>query len=285
MIAVTGATGALGQLVIGKLLEKVDAKQVLGLVRDPQNTGPLASLGIQLRQADYNQPQTLVDAFKGVTRLLLISSNAIGSRVAQHKAVIDAAKQTGVEVLVYTSVLKADNNPMILAQEHQPTEDYINASGLPAVILRNGWYTENYTQSLDGILQAGAVFGAAKDGEFYTAPRGDYAEAAARVLLEPDEHLGQTYELAGDTSFTLTEFAAEISKLTSRDIAYNNMTMQDLQKHLEEVGLPAGFAAALADSEHYAAEGYLVDKSGALSGLLGRATMPWQNTLKTQLTQ
>lgn len=283
MIAVTGANGALGQLVIENLLKKVDATGVVGLVRDAQNASQLTSRGIIMRNADYNQPDTLVEALKGVTRLLLISSNAIGSRVAQHQAVIDAAKQAGVEVLVYTSVLKADNNPMILGKEHLPTETYLKASGIPNVILRNGWYTENYTQGITNILQTGAVIGTAQDGEFYTAPRADYAEVAANILAEPSNHIGQTYELAGDSAFTLAQFAQEISKLTDKQVSYQNVSMEDLQKHLEDVGLPEGFAAALADSEYYAAQGYLVDKSGTLCSLLGRKTVPWQETLKHSL--
>jgi NAD(P)H dehydrogenase (quinone) len=283
MIAVTGANGALGQLVVKRLMSKMPAGQIVGLVRDPQNAGHLVGTGIELRQADYDIPESLEDALKGVDKLLLISSNAIGSRVPQHRAVIDAAKNVGVELLVYTSVLKADTNPMILAKEHPPTEDYLKASGVPSVILRNGWYTENYTQGIADILKVGAVYGAAQDGKFYTATRADYAEAAANVLLSPEVYIGETLELAGDSGFTLKQFAAEISQQTGKDIPYKDIGVEEFQNLLLEAGLPAGFAAALADSEAYAAQGFLVEESGTLSELLGRATTAWQDTLNAAI--
>ena len=272
MIAITGANGQLGQLVINSLLQKTAAADIVALVRNPDNAQALKDLGVEVRKADYNQPDTLTSALAGVHKLLLISGSEVGQRVPQHTAVIEAAKAAGVELFAYTSILKADTNPMILAQEHKVTEELIQQSGLPAVILRNGWYSENYTQSLPVVLETGAVADAASDGRFSTASRKDYAEAAAVVLTSSENHAGKTYELAGDQSFTLSDYAAEISRQSSKHIQYSNMAQQDFAELLVQVGLPEGFAAALADSGVQANKGWLEDNSGTLGRLIGRPT-------------
>jgi NAD(P)H dehydrogenase (quinone) len=248
MIAVTGATGQLGPLVIQKLLSRVEASQIVALARNPEKLADLVKQGVQVRQADYSQPETLGAALDGVKRLLLISSSEVGARVPQHQAVIDAAKTVNLELFAYTSILKSDESPLMLAAEHRSTEAAIKEAGLPAVILRDGWYTENYTMNIAGVLQAGAVAGAAGDGKFSTARRSDYAEAAA-IVLTSEGHIGQCYELAGDEAFTLTQFAAEIGRQTGKEIPFQNMSGEDFCRLLVQIGLPEGFAAALADSE------------------------------------
>ncbi|UTW47936.1 SDR family oxidoreductase [Bacterioplanoides sp. SCSIO 12839] len=272
MIAITGANGQLGQLVINSLLQKTAAADIVALVRNPDNAQALKDLGVEVRKADYNQPDTLTSALAGVHKLLLISGSEVGQRVPQHTAVIEAAKAAGVELFAYTSILKADTNPMVLAQEHKVTEELIQQSGLPAVILRNGWYSENYTQSLPVVLETGAVADAASDGRFSTASRKDYAEAAAVVLTSSENHAGKTYELAGDQSFTLSDYAAEISRQSGKHIQYSNMAQQDFAELLVQVGLPEGFAAALADSGVQASKGWLEDNSGTLGRLIDRPT-------------
>ena len=271
MIAITGANGQLGQLVIKSLLEKVKADNIVALVRNPDKAESLRVLGIDIRQADYNEPATLNKALQGIDKVLLISSNDVGNRAPQHEAVIQAAKEAGVNLLAYTSILKAETSPLVLAKEHQITERMIQESDLPAVILRNGWYTENYTDSIAGVLDAGAVAGAAAKGKLHTATRKDYAEAAA-VVLTSDNQAGQVYELAGDEGFTLEEYAAEIAKQTGKDIVYSNMSEVQFAQLLSQIGLPEGFAQALADSEAHAANGWLADDSKTLSKLIGRDT-------------
>jgi len=284
MIAITGANGQLGQLVIHSLLQQTDAANIVALVRNPDNAGSLMALGIEVRQADYNQPQTLTAALAGVQQLLLISSSEVGQRVEQHQAVIDAASQAQVSLLVYTSILKADRNPMLLAQEHKITEQRIQQSGLPAVILRNGWYSENYTGNIVAVLNSGSVVGAAADGVFSTASRQDYAAAAAQVLLHPHSHIGQTYELAGDQGFTLAGYAAEIARQTADAVSYRNLEQAEYAALLQQFGLPQGFAAALADAEACAAEGWLADDSQTLSRLLGRPTTPLVDSVRQALS-
>ncbi|MGR2738031.1 SDR family oxidoreductase [Billgrantia sp. Q4P2] len=283
MIGITGATGQLGRLVIQHLLTLTDASNIIALVRSPDNAEDLRAEGVTVRQADYDQPESLSTALAGVQKLLLISSNAVGQRVPQHQAVIDAAKREGVRLFAYTSLLKADTSPLILAQEHRETEAAIQASGLPAVLLRNGKYTETYTESLGGVLQAGAVAGAAGEGVLNTATRSDLAEATARVLTSTDDEAGRVYELAGDDGFTLADYAREIARQTGKSIQYHHLTEQDFTGMLVKIGLPEGFAAALADAEARAAEGWLADNSGDLSRLLGRPTTSLSDSIKAAL--
>lgn len=279
MIAVTGATGQLGQLVIKSLLKKVPASTIVAIARNPEKAKDIRDLGVEVRQADYDRPHTLAPALVGVNKLLLISSSAVGQRVAHHKAVINEAVRAGVNLLAYTSVLKADESPMALAQEHKITEKMIKASGLPAVILRNGWYTENYTQSIGAVLESGIVAGAAEQGRFNTAPRQDYAEAAAVVLTNNDNHVGKIYELAGDQGFTLNEFAQAIAKQSGKTIRYENLKATDFAEFLMTIGLPQGFADALADSEVQAARGWLASEDRTLRRLIGRSTTPLETMI------
>jgi len=283
MIAITGANGQLGRLVITSLLEKTDAANIIALVRNPDSAAELKTLGIEVRQADYNKPETLINAFEGVDKLLLISGSEVGSRVQQHQAVIDAVKDKGLTLFAYTSILKADASPMILAQEHKVTEQAIKDAGLPAVILRNGWYSENYTQSIGGVLAGGTVAGAAEQGKLHTAARKDYAEAAAIVLTSELSHVGNVYELAGDEGFTLGQYAAEISRQSGKHIQFQSMAGGDFANLLVQIGLPEGFAGVLADAEIQAASGWLADDSKTLSELIGRDTTPLAESITAAL--
>jgi Predicted nucleoside-diphosphate-sugar epimerases len=161
MIAITGATGQLGRLVINALLKKVPASEIIAVVRSPEKAQDLQALGVALRTADYNQPQTLQGAFAGVQKVLLISSSEVGQREAQHRAVIDAAKAAGVSFIAYTSLLHADTSPLGLGVEHRATEALLQASGIPYALLRNGWYSENYAASIAPALAHHAFIGAA----------------------------------------------------------------------------------------------------------------------------
>jgi len=269
-IGVTGATGQLGRLVVEKLKQKVAADTIVALVRNPEKA---ADLGVETRPFDYTQPETLVTSLKGIDKLLLISGNEIGQRLPQHKAVIEAAKQAGVKQITYTSILHADSSPLGLAGEHLGTEVAIKESGLTYIILRNGWYTENYTGSAKGAVGAGAFIGNAGDGKIASAARVDYAEVAA-VVLAGEGHENKTYELAGDEAYTLTELAAEISRQTGKTVPYNNLTEAEYAGILKSFGLPDGLAEMLADSDTGASKGGLFDDSRALSKLIGRPTTP-----------
>ncbi|MEI2265909.1 SDR family oxidoreductase [Erwinia sp. CGal63] len=279
MIAVTGATGQLGRLVIDALRKRVSAEEIVAVVRSPEKAADLAALGVQVRQGDYNQPQTLAGAFRGVEKVLLISSSEIGQREAQHKAAIDAAKTAGVKLLAYTSLLHADSSPMGLGDEHRATEQALIASGLSWLILRNGWYSENYAASIAPALAHGVFIGAAGEGKIASASRQDYAEAAA-VVLTGETDANKVYELAGDTAYTLAQFTAEIAKASGKEVNYLNLPQADFAAALKSAGLPEALAEMLADSDAGAAKGALYDDSRTLSKLIGRATTPWQEVVK-----
>ena len=283
MIAVTGATGQLGRLVIDALLEKVPAASVAALVRDPAKAADLAARGVTLRQADYAQPETLFPALEGVDTLLLISSSEVGQRAPQHQAVIDAAAAAGVGLIAYTSILHADSSPLALAEEHRATEAALAASGLDHVLLRNGWYSENYAGSVPTAAEHGAVIGAAGEGRISAAARADYAAAAAAVLADPAAHAGKTYELAGDTAFTLADLAAEIARQSGKPVTYQDMPQAAYAEALKGFGLPGPFAEILADSDVGASRGGLFDDSHALSALIGRPTTPMSEMVKSAL--
>jgi len=281
MIVVTGATGELGSLVINALLRKTPADQIVAAVRTPAKAEAIAAMGVQVREADYSRPETLTPALAHVDTLLLISSSEVGSRVPQHEAVINAAKAVGVGRIVYTSLLHADTSTLALATEHIATERYLQASGLPYTILRNGWYIENQTAALAAALEQGAFIGASKEGRFAGATRADFADAAVAVLLGTS-HANQIYELAGDTAYTRSELAAEVSQQVGRTIGYHDLSQKEYETILAGF-LPAGVAFILADAEAKAASGELDDPSHTLSGIIGRPTTPLKEALANTL--
>lgn len=272
MIAVTGATGQLGRLVINSLLKRVPAREIIAAVRTPSKAADLVALGVQVCEADYGKPATLAGAFAGATRLLLISSPSIDNRVADHKAVIDAAKKAGVQLLAYTSVLRADTSTLLVAPDHLATEQYLAASGIAWVFLRHPSYIENYTASLGSALEHGAIAGSAGDARNSAATRADLAEAAAVVLTTPGR-AGKIYELGADIAFTMADFAAEVSKQSGKKVIYNDLPQRSYQAMLESVGLPAKLAHLIADSDAKAAShDELYTASRDLSGLIGHPT-------------
>lgn len=282
MIAITGATGQLGRLVIDQLLQKIPANQVIALVRNPAKASDLQARGLQVRAADYSEPAALEAALQGVKKLLLISSSEVGQRLEQHRNVVTAAKKSGVALLAYTSILNAQDSHMDLAHEHRETEQLIKASGIPFVFLRNGWYTENYAASIPTALQFNVLLGSAGDGKISLAARADYAAAAAEVLVR-DDQAGKIYELAGDTAYTLAKFAAELSQQTGKQIPYTNLPEAEYRGILQNAGLPDWLASLLASSDASAAQGALFNDSHQLSQLIGRTTTSPTDTIKTAL--
>ncbi len=274
-IAITGATGQLGRLAIAAL--KARGAQPIALARDAARASDLA---VETRAFDYRSADPA--ALAGIGTLVLISSNDFDDRAGQHRRAIAAAKAAGVGRILYTSVLKGDASPMILAQDHIATEAALRESGIPATILRNGWYTENYTGALGAAIQHGAIIGAAGEGRISSAARKDYAEAIAVAALDAS-HTGKTYELAGDTAHTGADFAAAVTKAAGKPLAYVNMPQVAYAKALQGFGLPEGFAMVIADSDARAAEGALFDDSRTLSRLIGRPTTPISATISVAL--
>ena len=279
MIAITGATGQLGQHVIANLLNTTAANQLVAVVRNPAKAEALSQKGIVVRQADYGDEAALTKALQGVDKLLIISSSEVGQRAPQHRNIINAAKAAGVKFIAYTSLLHADKSPLGLHVEHVETEKMLADSGIPYALLRNGWYTENYLASAPAALEHGVFIGAAGEGKIASATRADYATAAARVIAEED-HAGKVYELAGDHGWTLGELAAELAKQTGNKVVYQNLSQADFAAALKSVGLPAGLADMLADSDVGASKGGLFDDSHTLSKLIGRPTTPLAESVK-----
>lgn len=282
MIAITAATGQLGRLVLNDLLAQVPATPVVAVVRNPAKAADLAARGLAVRAADYTDVAALAAAFADVEKVLLISSSEIGQRAAQHRNVITAAQRAGVKLLVYTSLLRADTSPLNLAAEHVATEAALKASGLPFIILRNGWYTENYTVSVPPAVANGSFLGSAGEGRISSAARADYA-AAAVAALTGKAAVGKTYELAGDTAYTLADLAAEISRQTGKAIPYRNLPEDDYRAVLLQIGLPEGLAAGLASWDVDASRGALFDDGHQLSKMIGRPTTALAESVRRAL--
>ena len=279
-IAVTGSTGQLGRIVIEKLKARVPAGTIVALAR---SAAKAADLGVTAREADYTRPESLDRALAGVDTLLLISSSEIGQRAAQHRNVIEAAKRAGVKRIVYTSLLHADTSPLSLAAEHRETERMVRDCGIPFTILRNGWYTENYTGSLKAAVGAGAMIGSAGDGKISSAAREDYAEAAV-VVLTTSGHEGKTYELASDVPYTLADMAAAVSRVAGKPVAFKNLPEAQYAAALKGFGLPEGLAQAIAGWDVAASRGALFDDSRQLSRLIQRAPTPMEKVVAEALS-
>ncbi|MGW3788607.1 SDR family oxidoreductase [Micromonospora chokoriensis] len=277
--AVTGATGRLGRLVIGQLLDSgVPAAEIAAIVRSPEKAADLAARGVEIRKANYDDPSTLPGAVAGVHRLLLISGDTPGQRVPQHTAVIDAAKLAGVERLVYTSILKADTTTNPLAPEHKATEEVLAASGLTYTVLRNGWYTENYTDQLPQYLGSGTILGATGGSKISAATRADYAAAAVAALTR-EEAGNAVYELGG-TPFTFDELAEAVTEVTGTPVVHRDLSAAELASALENVGLDAGTAGFVAALDNSIAIGELVTDSDDLSRLIGRPSTPLRDAIR-----
>lgn len=269
-ILVTGANGQLGQLVIQELSQHVGVEIIAG-VRSIDKANALGTSGFRVAHMDYDDNDTLVHSLEGVDRLLLISSSEVGKRTRQHENVIRAATTCGVPLIAYTSILHGTRNPMLLAKEHQQTESLLKSAGIPHVLLRNGWYTENYLASLSQVLAMGQLFGCAANGLLSLASRADYASAAAAVLLS-DDQAGKVYELAGDVPCTMEQIAAEVWRQAGTKVQYVNLPECDYCSMLASIGLPENFAKAIADSDAQASQGALHNESRQLSALIGRST-------------
>jgi NAD(P)H dehydrogenase (quinone) len=279
---VTGATGHLGRLIIGDLIAGgVPAADITAVVRDPGKATDLADRGVGVRTADYTQPEALAAALAGTGTLMFISGSEAGQRLPQHRAVIDAANAAGVTRIVYTSLLRADSSGLPLAPEHKATEEMLRASGIGFTILRNSWYTENYTRQLPQYLEQGAITAAAGDGRVAAATRADYAAAAVAVLTGTG-HENTVYELGG-TPFTLSELAEAVTEVTGTKITYNAVTPAELVTVLTGAGLDAGTAAFVAALDEGTARGELDTTSTDLVTLTGRPSTPLRDAINAAL--
>ncbi len=232
-----------------------------------------------VRQADYSDEAALTAALQGVDKLLLISSSEVGQRAVQHRNVINAAKAAGVKFIAYTSLLHADTSPLGLAAEHIETEQMLADSGIAYALLRNGWYTENYLASAPPALEHGVFIGAAGEGKSPPPP--------APIMPPLPPALSPVRVMKAKftnwrviTPRTLSDPAAELSKQSGKNVVYQNLSEADFAAALKSVGLPAGLADMLADSDVGASKGGLFDDSRTLSTLIGRPTTSLAESVK-----
>lgn len=277
---ITGASGHLGRLVVTSLLERgVPAGDIVAGARDTSAIADLAALGVVTRALDYTDPASITAALEGVDKVLLVSGNAVGQRAVQHGNVIDAVKAAGIQYLVYTSAPKATTSALVLAPEHKATEEAIAASGIPAVILRNGWYTENYAGQIEQAAATGELVASVGDGRVSSASRKDFAEAAAVVLTESG-HVGQVYELSGDIAWSYSDLAAAMSTVAGTDVTYRAITPDEHAALLTAAGLDEGTVGFVVALDGNTRDGLIGETSGDLARLIGRPTTPLLDGLR-----
>ena len=271
-IAVTGAGGHLGRLVVEDLLTRgVPAAEIVAGTRRPDALADLARRGVQVRHADFDDEASLDAALAGAEKVLVVSGTDFGRRVQQHAAAAAAAQRAGARLVAYTSIPSASTTTMQLAAEHRGTEEAIRALGVPFTFLRNSWYFEGYTAQIPTYLEHGAILGAAGDGRISGAARADFAAAAAAVLAT-EGHEDAVYELGGEPAFTMAELADVVSKATDREVVYRDVPVEELQKILAGAGVPEPLPAVLADVDRHIAQGTLFVETGDLTRLIGRRT-------------
>lgn len=278
-IVVTGSTGHLGRLIIEALLrDGTPSSDIVALGRSAEKLEALAPLGVRTAVADYTDRASLDAALAGADTVMLVSGSEVGQRFAQHSAVIDAAKAAGVSRIVYTSAPAATTSPLILAPEHKATEEYLAASGIPATILRNGWYTENYVGSAQQAIASGTLASSAGEGRVSSASRKDYADAAAVVLVD-DAHAGQTYELSGDTAWDFAELASTVADISGKPVVLAALTPEEHTAALLGAGLDEGTAGFVVALDGNIRDGLLGHTPGDLARLIGRPTTPLREGL------
>lgn len=278
-ILVTGSTGSLGRLVIDALLRDGTAPDdIVAGARDVSRVSDLVERGVRAARLDYDDPSSVTDAMRGAERVVLISGTEFGRRVTQHATVVDAAAAAGVELLAYTSAPAARTSALAVAPEHKATEELIEASGVPAVILRNAWYHENYLGAARQAADSGVIVSSAGNGRVASAARADYADAVAATITDLS-HAGHVYELSGDTSWDFAEFAALVGELSGRPVAYRAVSPEEHIATLVAAGMDEGTAGFIVAMDGNIRDGLLGVTTGELSRLIGRPTTPLRDTL------
>lgn len=278
-IVVTGATGHLGRLVVESLLER-GAEGIVATGRAVERLQDLADRGVRVERLDYDDVPESVDWLGADDVLLLVSASEPGIRVPQHRAVVELAVRSGVRRIAYTSAPAADDTDLVLAPEHEETERIIRESGLPFTFLRNGWYTENYLPTFAQARESGVVAASVGDGRVASAPRADFAEAAA-VVLTADGHEGAVYELSGDVAWSYDELARTFGEVLGREVTYQSLTPEAHRELLLSLGLDEGTAGFVVALDQNIGAGLVGVTTGDLAKLLGRPTVPLAETVRT----
>ena len=281
-IVVTGASGKLGKLVLKELLA-AGAADILATTRTPENLAEFASQGVDVRQADFKNPASLEDAFKGGTRLLLISTTDVGSRVPQHGAAIDAAKAAGVEHVIYTSWPDPQHSVAAVSPDHAATEDLVLKSGLKFTFLGNYLYSETLMFGLPKALETGKLFGAAGDGRAAYVTRQDCAYAAAGVLNNAVRYENKRLGISGPVAYTRSEIAQLASGITGKPLVYVDLPAEDFGKALVGAGMPEGFAKLFVSFELAIKAGELEAVTQDVSEVSGHTPASLSDFLKSAL--
>lgn len=283
-IAIFGATGHLGGLTIDSLIERGTAPgDILALGRSHKRLSELADAGLRTAHVDLNNGDTAGTAavLTDIKTVLLISMSEPGpQRVQQHENAVQAAKAAGVGHLVYTSGLGAPTTALVLAADHKATEELVAGSGIPATFLRNGWYTENHRAEFEAARSRGVIANSVGAGRIASAPRRDYADAAAVVLSTPG-HEGKAYELSGDIAWSYTEFAAAAQVVLGAPVRYESLTPEQEHDQLLAAGLDEATAGFVGTLNSNIRDGALDPTPGDLSKLMGRPTEPLITTLRS----
>ncbi|MBK5446475.1 SDR family oxidoreductase [Peribacillus sp. TH24] len=272
-ILVTGATGKLGTKVVETLLKTVPANQLAVSVRNPEKAEELRTRGVDVRQGDFDRPETLDTAFAGIDRLLIISADGDNeTRIRQHSNAVVAAERAGVKFIAYTSLANAKESKNFLAPTHQATEESILKTGIPYSFLRNNWYLENEISSIQGV-QAGAPWvTSAGNGKVGWALQQDYAEAAASVL-SGNGHENTIYELSGKL-LTQEELASAVGNVLGKEVPVQQVDDATYADIMKTVGLPDFLIPMLIDIQKGVREGTLEVESNDFEKLLGRSATP-----------
>jgi len=284
MYLVTGASGHLGQLVITNLLEthKIPASKIIATSRKPETLTALKAKGVDVRAADFDDTANLVKAFKGATRLLLISTDAMdrpGHHLEQHKNAIAAAEKAGVEHVLYTSMPKPETSAVLFAPDHVGTEKALAASGLKGwTVLRNNWYFENLLHSLPHAIKSGTWYTAAGEGKIAHIAREDLARAAAAALAS-DKGGKNTYTLTGAQEFTTSEIAKLVSDAVGKPISVVQVPLEGLVQGMVGAGVPEPVARVFGSFDTNTAQGGLSGVSGDYRKLTSNDNTPFTSWL------
>lgn len=281
-ILVTGATGHLGAKVMERLLEHVPPKHIIASVTDTKKAEGLRKKGVDVRHGDFDFSHSLEHAFKGADRMLLISTMGDNeTRIRQHLAAVEAAKQAKIKFIAYTSLAKADTSTLWLGEVHRATEAAIRATGVPFCFLRNDWYVENELANIKTALDGGAVATSAGEGRVGWAPRADYALAAANVLTGTG-HSNKVYELSGPPT-TYAGFTAALSKAIGKDVPLQILNDETFAALIAKSGMPAAMAPVVVGMHRAIREGALDVESQDLPMLMGRPVTPLSAALEAIL--
>ncbi|MEC0206436.1 SDR family oxidoreductase [Paenibacillus lautus] len=271
-IIVTGASGQLGGLVLQHLLKKVPASHIVAVVRNLEKASAVVELGIEVRQGDYNDPESLHNAFVAGTKLLFISGSETDDpiRVVQHANVVKAARDVGIKHIAYTSFAFAEDNPFALV--HMATEYAIRTTNIPYTFLRNGGYTEFFVNpSLKANVENGTIITNANKGKVNSVNRSDLALAAATVLTE-DGHENKEYNLVSNHPWSFDDLAEILSEVSGKSVVHQSVSFEEEKNILVRAGMPESFAETTAFIYNTIAEGNMERTTDDLKKLIGFQT-------------